>query len=66
MLDDVIKHYTMIFCSYILFTIDNVTSCMYCGIDVSAPSLFLRPGATGTMVVRAEASGAVTTELVSC
>jgi hypothetical protein len=46
MLNDVIKRYTLIFCSYILFTIDDVTSCMYCGIHVGAPGLFLKPGAT--------------------
>jgi hypothetical protein len=43
MLNDVIKHYTLIFCSYILFTIDDVTSCMYCGVHVGAPGLFLKP-----------------------
>jgi hypothetical protein len=31
-------------CSYILITIDNVTSCMYCGIHVGAPGLLLKPG----------------------
>jgi hypothetical protein len=46
MLNNVIKCYTLIFCSYILFTIDDVTSCMYCGIDVGAPGLFLKPGVT--------------------
>jgi hypothetical protein len=44
MLNDVIKHYTMIFCLYILFTIDDITSCMYCGVHVGAPGLFLKPG----------------------
>jgi hypothetical protein len=34
------------FCSYILFTIDDITSCMYCGIHVGAPGLFLKPGVT--------------------
>jgi hypothetical protein len=46
MLNDVIKHYPLIFCSYILFTIDDVTSCMYCGVHVGAPGLFLKPGVT--------------------
>jgi hypothetical protein len=44
MLNDVIKHYTLIFCSYILFTIDDITSCMYCGVHVGAPGLFLQTG----------------------
>jgi hypothetical protein len=65
MLNDVIKCYTLIFCSYILFTIDNATSCMYCGIHVSAPGLFLRPGVTGTMASLAQASGAAAMEPVS-
>jgi hypothetical protein len=39
-------HYTLIFCSYILFTIDDITSCMYCGVHVGAPDLFLKPGVT--------------------
>jgi hypothetical protein len=43
---DVVKCYTLIFCSYILFTIDDVTSCMYCGIHVGAPDLFLKLGVT--------------------
>jgi hypothetical protein len=46
MLNDVIKHFTMIFCSYILFTIDDVVSCMYCGIHVGALGLFLKLGVT--------------------
>jgi hypothetical protein len=44
MLNVVIKHSTPIFCTYILFTIDDVTSCMYCGMHVGAPGLFLKPG----------------------
>jgi hypothetical protein len=44
MLNDVIKRYTLIFCSYILFTVDDITTCMYCGVHVGAPSLFLKPG----------------------
>jgi hypothetical protein len=46
MLNNVIKHYTLIFCSYILFTIDDVTSCIYCGVHVGAPGLFLKLGVT--------------------
>jgi hypothetical protein len=48
MLNDVIKRYTLIFCSYILFTIDDITSCMYCGIHVGALGLFLKLGVTET------------------
>jgi hypothetical protein len=46
MLNNVIKRYTLIFCSYISFTIDDITSCMYCGVHVGAPGLFLKPGVT--------------------
>jgi hypothetical protein len=46
MLNDVIKCYTLIFCSYIFFTIDDITSCMYCCIHVGAPGLFFKPGVT--------------------
>jgi hypothetical protein len=46
MLNNVIKRYTLIFCSYILFTIDDIISCMYYGIHVGAPDLFLKPGVT--------------------
>jgi hypothetical protein len=28
-------------CSYILITIDNITSCMYCDVHVGAPGLYL-------------------------
>jgi hypothetical protein len=52
MLNDVIKRYTLIICSYILFTIDDVTSCMYCGIHVGAPGLLLKPGVTEVVEVR--------------
>jgi hypothetical protein len=38
--------YSVIF-SYILITIDDVTSCMYCGLHVGAPDLLLKPGVTG-------------------
>jgi hypothetical protein len=31
-------------CSYIFITIDEVTSCMYCGVHVGAPSLLFKPG----------------------
>jgi hypothetical protein len=51
MLNDVIKHYTLIICSYILFTIDDVTSCMYCGVHVGAPSLLLKLGVTEVVEV---------------
>jgi hypothetical protein len=33
-------------CSYILITIHDVTSCMYCGIHVGAPGLLLKPSVT--------------------
>jgi hypothetical protein len=33
-------------CSYILITIDDVTSCMYYGIHVGAPRLLCKPGVT--------------------
>jgi hypothetical protein len=33
-------------CSYILITIDYVTSCMYYGVHVGAPGLLLKPGVT--------------------
>jgi hypothetical protein len=46
MLNDVIKCYTLIFFFYILFTIHDITSCMYCGVHVGAPGLFLNLGVT--------------------
>jgi hypothetical protein len=52
MLNDVIKRYTLIFCSYVLFTIADVTSCMYCGVHVDAPGLFLKPGVTEVVETR--------------
>jgi hypothetical protein len=33
-------------CSYILITIDDDISYMYCGVDVGAPGLLLKPGVT--------------------
>jgi hypothetical protein len=33
-------------CSYILITIDDVTSCMYCGVHVGAAGLLLNPSVT--------------------
>jgi hypothetical protein len=33
-------------CSYISITIDDVTSCMYCGVHVGALDLLLTPGVT--------------------
>jgi hypothetical protein len=57
MLNDVIKCYTLIFCSYILFTIDDITSCMYCGIHVGAPSLSLKPGVIGVVEMRGKTVG---------
>jgi hypothetical protein len=33
-------------CSCILITIDDVTSCMYCGIHVGALGLLFKPGVT--------------------
>jgi hypothetical protein len=29
-----------------LITIDDVTSCMYCGVHVGAPGLLFKPGVT--------------------
>jgi hypothetical protein len=52
MLNDVIKHHTLVFCSYILFTIDDITSCMYCGVHVGAPGLFLNLGVTEVVETR--------------
>jgi hypothetical protein len=52
MLNHVINCYTLIFFSYILFTIDDITACMYCGVHVGAPSLFLKPGVTEVVDVR--------------
>jgi hypothetical protein len=33
-------------CSYILITIDDVTSCMYCDVHVGALNLLFKPGVT--------------------
>jgi hypothetical protein len=57
MLNDVIKHYTLIFCSYILFTFDDVTSCMYCGVHVGAPGLFLKLGVTKVVEMKGKTIG---------
>jgi hypothetical protein len=40
-----------------LFTIDDVTSCMYCGVHVGAPGLFLKPGVTEVVETRGKAIG---------
>jgi hypothetical protein len=47
MLNNVIKHYTLIF-----LTIDDVTSCMYCGVHVGTPGLFLKSGVTEVVEMR--------------
>jgi hypothetical protein len=54
MLTDVIMCYTLIFCSYILFTINDITSCMYCGVHVDALVLFLKPGVTEVVEMRGQ------------
>jgi hypothetical protein len=52
MLNNVIKRYTLIFCSYILFTIVDITSCMYFCVHVGARSLFLKPGVIEVVEMR--------------
>jgi hypothetical protein len=46
MINDVINALYFDICSYILITIVDVTSCMYCGIHVGAPNLLLKLGVT--------------------
>jgi hypothetical protein len=46
MLNDVIGALYYHICFYILITIDDVILCMYCGVNVGAPSLLLKLGVT--------------------
>ena len=46
MTNDVINALYFDICFYILITIDDVTSCMYCGVHVGAPGLILKSGVT--------------------
>jgi hypothetical protein len=46
MLNDVIGALYYHICFYILIIIDDVISCMYCGVNVGAPDLLLKLGVT--------------------